>query len=83
MKATKKRAGEIQIAAKGRGREVIDVVVGGNGEARIDPKNFAGRKCEGIVQDLATALDGTVVSFYPKAEFYGTASVGIREVARG
>ncbi len=59
------------------------VVVGRAGEAKVDPKNFAGRECEGVVRDLAAAIDGTIVSFCPKPEYHNPAPVKLCETARG
>lgn len=78
----RQRSGEIQISAAGRGREVVQVVVGGNGEAKVDPQHFAGRECERVVCDLAAAIDGTVVNFCPKPEYFNAAPVKVCGVTR-
>lgn len=76
------RSGEIQISGAGRGREVVQVVVGGSGEAKVDPQHFAGRECERVVRDLAAAIDGTVVRFCPKPEYFNAAPVRVCGVTR-
>jgi hypothetical protein len=76
-------SGEIRISAAGRGREAVHVVVGGSGEATVDPQHFAGRACEGVVHDLAAAIDGTVVSFCPKPEYWTAVPVKVGGVTRG
>jgi hypothetical protein len=83
VKATTKRSGEIHISANGRGREIVDVVVGGHGEATVDPQHFTGRECETVVRDLATAIEGTVVRSCPKPEYFTTAPVKICGATRG
>lgn len=83
VKATAKRNGEVHISANGRGREVVDVVVGGHGEAKVDPQHFAGRECETVVRDLAAAIDGAVVMSCPKPEYFTAAPVKVCGVARG
>jgi hypothetical protein len=80
---TTKRRGEVQITAAGQGRRVVDVVVTGHGEATVDPQHFAGRECEGVVRDLAAAIDGTVVNFCPKPEYFNVAPVKVCGVTRG
>lgn len=76
------RSGEIRISAAGRGREVVQVVVGGSGEAKVDPQHFAGRECERVVRDLAAAIDGTVAKFCPKPEYFNAAPVKVCGVTR-
>ena len=83
VKTALRRNGEIQISAAGRGRQVVQVVVGGSGEATVDPQHFAGRECEGVVRDLAAAIDGTVVTFCPKPEYFNVAPVKVCGVTRG
>lgn len=83
VKTAFKRNGEIQISAAGRGREVVQVVVGGSGEATVDPQHFTGRECEGVVRDLAVAIEGTVVKSCPKPEYWNTAPVKVCGVTRG
>ena len=77
------RSGEVRISAAGRGREAVQVVVGGSGEATVDPQHFTGRECEGVVRDLAVAIDGTVVQSCPKPEYWSTAPVKVCGVTRG
>ena len=77
------RSGEIRISAAGRGREAVQVVVGGSGEATVDPQHFIGCECEGMVRDLAAAIDGTVMNFCPKPEYWSTAPVKVCGVTRG
>jgi len=83
VKTTPRRSGEIHISANGCGREVVDVVVGGSGEATVDPKHFTGRECENVVRDLATAIEGTVVKSCPKPEYFSAAPVKVCGVTRG
>jgi hypothetical protein len=66
---------ELVVVGRGSGRRAVEVAVGGTGEARVDLKNFAGKECEREVRDLAAALEGTITSFCPKPEYYGTAAV--------
>lgn len=77
------RSGEVRISAAGRGREAVQVVVGSSGEATVDPQHFTGRECEGVVRDLAAAIDGTVVKSCPKPEYWSTAPVKVCGVTRG
>lgn len=82
VKTSTKRSGEVRISAAGQGRRVVDVVVGGHGEARVDPQHFPGRECEGVVRDLATAIEGAVVKSCPKPEYFAVAPVKVSGVAR-
>jgi hypothetical protein len=83
VNVARRECGEIKISAAGQGRRVVQVAVGGSGEATVDPQNFEGRECEGFVRDLAAAIDGTVVSFCPKPEYWSAAPVKLRGVTCG
>lgn len=82
VKTVTKPTGEVHIAAAGQGRRVVDVVVNGNGVAKIDPKHFSGRECEGVVRDLAAAIEGNIVKSCPKPEYFNATPVKLRGVAR-
>lgn len=79
----RQRSGEVRLTAAGRGREAVQVVVGGSGEATVDPQYFTGRECEGVVRALAAAIDGTIVKSSPKPEYWRTAPVRVCGVTRG
>ena len=75
--------GDVRITATGRGREVVKVAVGSSGDATVDPQHFSGRECEGVVRDLAAAIDGTIVKSSPKPEYWHTTPVKVGGVTRG
>src|SRR5262249_15119795 len=83
VKTTTKPSGEVHITATGEGRRVINVVVRGHGEAKIDPQHFSGRECEGVMRDLAAAIEGTIVRSCPKPEYFNPAPVKVCGVTRG
>jgi len=82
VKTTIKRPGEVHISAAGQDHRVVNVTVAGHGEATVDPQHFAGRECEKMVRDLAAAIEGTVVKFCPKPEYFSTAPVKVGGVTR-
>lgn len=75
--ATPTARGGVGLVGKGVGRQVITVSVGGSGEARMDLQGFQGKTCEGIVRNLATAMEGTITDFRLKPEYLSSAPVTV------
>jgi hypothetical protein len=75
--ATQNARGRVGLVGKGVGRQVVTVSVGGSGEARMDLQGFQGKACEGIVRNLATAMEGTVTDFRLKPEYHSSAPVTV------
>ncbi len=70
--------GELSIAGAGIQKRKIDVTVRPNGEAKVEPANY-GKSCGQQVNDLAHAVEGEIAYFKPKPEYFGGATVAVRE----